>query len=90
VVGDKSYCNAVGPEGLGKRKQTDQMLIHFCERNLLVTTNTQFKKPKIKLYTWKAPEGRNRHQLDNVLVKHQFRDSMKDMHAVPGAGQDLH
>ena len=33
-----------------------QMLINFCERNGLIVTNTWFRKPKRRLYTWKAPE----------------------------------
>jgi hypothetical protein len=40
-------------------------------------TNTRFKKPK-KDYTWKAPGDWGRYQLDFILVKHQFRNSVKD------------
>jgi exonuclease III len=54
VVGDKAHQNTVGPYGLGRRNQRRQMLIDFCERNGLVITNTWFKKPKIRFYTWKS------------------------------------
>ena len=55
VVGDESYWNIVGSHELGKQNQRGQMLIDLCERNGLIVTNTWFKKPKKRLYTWKAP-----------------------------------
>jgi endonuclease/exonuclease/phosphatase family metal-dependent hydrolase len=61
------------------------MLFDFCERNGLIVTNTWFKKPKISLYTWKAPGDWDRHQLAYILVKHRFRNSVKDVHTLPGA-----
>ncbi|PNF28361.1 hypothetical protein B7P43_G17331 [Cryptotermes secundus] len=64
------------------------MLIDFCERNVLIVTNTWFKKPKRRLYTWKAPGDRRRHQLDYILVKHRFRNSVKDVKTLPGADID--
>jgi len=60
------------------------MLVNLCERNGLIVTNTWFRKPKGRLYTWKAPGDRSRHQLDYVLVKHRFRNSVKDVEALPG------
>ena len=61
------------------------MLIDFCERNGLIVTNTWFKKRKRRLYTWKAPGDWSRHQLDYILVKHRFRNSVKDVQTLPGA-----
>ena len=55
TVGDESYWNIVGLHGLGKQNQMGQMLIDFRERKVLTVTNTWFKKPKRRLYTWKAP-----------------------------------
>ena len=55
VVGDESYRNIVGPHGLGRKNHRGQMLINFCERNGLIVTNTWFRSPKRRLYTWKAP-----------------------------------
>jgi hypothetical protein len=64
------------------------MLINFCERNGLIVTNTLFRKPKRRLYPWKAPGDRSRYQLDYILVKHRFRNSVKDVHTLPGADID--
>jgi exonuclease III len=54
VVGEESYKNIVGSHGIGRRNHRGQMLIDFCERNGLIVTNTWFKKPKRRLYTWKT------------------------------------
>jgi hypothetical protein len=55
VVGDKSSQDTAGPHGLGMRNQRGQMFIDFCERNRFLVNNTWFKKPKGRLYIWKAP-----------------------------------
>jgi len=70
VVGGEPYRNIVGPHGLGGKNHRGQMLINFYERNGLIVTNTWFRKPKRRLYTFKAPGDRSRHQLDYILVKH--------------------
>jgi len=64
------------------------MLIDFCERNWLIVTNTWFKKQKRRLYTWKESGEWSRSQLDNILVKHQFRNSVKDVHTLSAADID--
>jgi endonuclease/exonuclease/phosphatase family metal-dependent hydrolase len=64
------------------------MLIDFCERTRLVITNTWFKKPKKRLYKWKAPGNQNRNQLDYILAKLRFRNSVKDVQTQPGADID--
>jgi endonuclease/exonuclease/phosphatase family metal-dependent hydrolase len=76
VVGDESYRNTVRPHGLGRKNYRGQMLINFCEINGLIVTNTWFRKPKRRLYTWKAPGDQSQYQLDYILVKHWFRNSV--------------
>jgi hypothetical protein len=62
-VGNESYRNIVGQHDLGRNNNRGQMLIKFCERNGLIVTNTWFRKPKRRLYTWKAPGDWSRYQL---------------------------
>jgi endonuclease/exonuclease/phosphatase family metal-dependent hydrolase len=88
VVGDESYRNIAGPHGLGRKNHRGQILIKFCERNGLIVTNTWFRKPKRRMYTRKAPGDRSRHQLDYILVKHRFINSVKDVQTLPGADID--
>ena len=68
IVGDEPYEKIVGTHGIGRKNHRSQMLINFCERNGLIVTNTWVRKPKRKLYTWKEPGDRSRHQLDYILV----------------------
>jgi hypothetical protein len=84
VVGDKSNGNICGTYGLGNRNKRGQMLIDFCERTGLVITNTWFKKPKRRLYTWKAVGDQHRYQLAYIFVKQRFRSSVKDVKRQPG------
>jgi exonuclease III len=86
-VGDKSFRDIAGPHGLGRNNHRVQMLIKLSERNVLNVTNTWFKKPKRRLYEhrWKTPGDRSRHHLDYIIVKHRFRNSVKDVQTLPGA-----
>jgi len=88
VVGNELHRNIVGLHGLGRKNHRGQMLINFCETNGLIVTITWFRKPKRKLYTWKAAGDRSRHQLDYMLVKHRFRNSVKYVQTMPGADID--
>jgi hypothetical protein len=47
--------------------------------------NTWFKERKTKLYTWKSPGDRNRYQIDYTLLKHRFRNIIRDVKTLPGA-----
>jgi hypothetical protein len=49
----------------------------------IVITNTWFKRRK-RLNTWKSSGDRSRYQLDYVLVKHRFRNRVKDVQTLPG------
>jgi endonuclease/exonuclease/phosphatase family metal-dependent hydrolase len=88
VVSNKSNSNICGPYGLGNRNKGGQMLIDFCGRAGFVITNTWFKKPKRRLYTGKAPADQHRHQLDYILVKQRYKNSVKDVQTQPGADID--
>ena len=61
------------------------MLIDFCKLHDLVVMNTWFQKWKTKLYTWKSPVYRKLYQIDYVIVKQRFRNSIRDVKTLPGA-----
>jgi exonuclease III len=88
VVGNKSDGNICGPYGLGNRNKRGQMLIDICERVGFVISNTWFKKPKRRLYIWKASGDQHRYQLDYIFVEQRFRNSVKDVQRQPGADID--
>ena len=54
----------------------------------MVVTNTCFKQEKRRRYTWKAPGDIERYQLDYIMVRQRFRNSVKNSHACPRADAD--
>ena len=78
IVGDRSTEKAVGLFGLGRRNERGKRLIDFCKQHDFVVMNNWFKKIKPKLCTWKSPGDRKRHEIDYILVKRPFRNSIKD------------
>jgi hypothetical protein len=62
--------------------------MNFCEKTGLIVTNTWLRKPKRKVYTWKAPGDWSRHQLDYILVNCRFRNSLKNVQSLPGTDID--
>jgi len=50
--------------------------------------NTWFKKAKRRLYNCKALGDRSQHQLHYTLVKHWFRNNIKDVYTMPGEDTD--
>ena len=85
VVGEGGESNEVGQFGLGKRNERGQTLVDFCKRSKMVITNTWFKHEKRRRYTWKRPGDTARFQLDYILVKQRYRNSVKNSRSYPGA-----
>lgn len=90
-VGEGPRGDAVGPYGLGSSNERGQRLFEFCEDNEMIITNTWYKLPKRRLYTWKAPfddgnnPGASRNQIDYIIVNKRFRNAVKGVTTYPGA-----
>ena len=54
----------------------------------MVVTNTWFKQHKRRRYTWKMPGDIGRYQLDYILVKQRYRNSVKSSRSFPGCDID--
>jgi len=85
VVGEGRDGNEIGEFGLGKRNERGQELVNFCKRLKLVVTNTWYRHERRRRYTWKKPGDTGRYQLDYILIKHRYRNSVKNSRAYPGA-----
>jgi hypothetical protein len=88
IVGEGPTDKVVGTFGLGRKNERGKMLIDFCKQHDLVVMNMWLKKRKTKLYTWKSPGDRNRYQIDYILVKQCFWNSIRDVKTFPGADID--
>lgn len=88
-VGEGRCETIVGPYGLGVRNERGDRLIEFCLEHNLVVTNTFFKLPKRRLYTWKSPADKDnkivRNQIDYILINHRYRNAIQSVRAYPGA-----
>ena len=58
-VGSQETAEVTGKFGLGKRNETGQRLIEFCQENALVIANTLIQQHKRRLYTWTSPDGQH-------------------------------
>lgn len=88
-VGQGKVEKLVGEYGLGVRNERGHRLIQFCQETNMVITNTHFKLPNRRLYTWISPqdnEERNvRNQIDYVMINNRYRNIIKSIKAYPGA-----
>lgn len=89
-IGQGTRQDLVGDFGLGTTNHRGDRLFEFCVERDLVITNTWFRLPKRRLYTWTSPaEGNNqepiRNQIDYMLVKKRFRNCVTRVTTYPGA-----
>lgn len=88
VIGEGREGKTVGSFGLVTRNERGEKLVSFCIENRLVVTNTWFKNHIRRLYTWKAPGDNARFQIDFIMIKERFRNSIKNVCTHPGADID--
>jgi len=86
VVGESPEDDCVGKFGLGNDR--GQKLVEFRKRNRMMITNTRFKHDKRRRYTRKSPGDYARYQLDYILVKTRYRNSVLNAHTWAGADAD--
>ena len=84
-AGSQETPGVTGKFGLGIQNETGQRLIEFCRDNALVIANTLFQQHMRRLYTWTAPGGRHRKQIDYILCSQRWRSSIQSMKTRPGA-----
>ena len=51
-------------------------------------TNTWFEQEKRRRYTWKSPGDLRRYQIDYILVRQRYSNSVKSSWSYPGADVD--
>jgi hypothetical protein len=88
VVGEGRDGSEVGQFGLGARNDRGERLVEFCRRKNMVVSNTWFEQEKRRRYTWKKPGDTGRYQIDYILVRQRYRNSVKSAKSYPGADID--
>ena len=74
-VGKGKDDDIVGPFGLGDRNENGQCVIDCCRRHNLMVANTWFQARANATYTWTAPNGDVKNQIDYILVDKRFRST---------------
>ena len=88
VVGEGRDGAEVGQFGLGTRNDRGERLVEFCRSKKMVVSNTWFEQEKRRRYTWKKPGDTGRYQIDYILVRQRYRNSVKSAKSYPGADID--
>uniref|UniRef100_W5MT28 Reverse transcriptase domain-containing protein n=1 Tax=Lepisosteus oculatus TaxID=7918 RepID=W5MT28_LEPOC len=79
-VGSQEEAKIIGWCGLGERNEAgDRLENHFR------VSNTWFIQLKRRLYTWTAPNGQHRHQIDYILCSQHWKSSVLAIKTFPGA-----
>lgn len=82
----------MGSHGCGDMNENGVLLADLCGMNDLVIGGTIFPHHEIHKKTWISPNGRDRNQIDHIMINGQWRHSLHDVIVRRGAdvGSDHH
>jgi len=75
---NRDYERVMGKHELGLRNDNQVRLCEMCDLNEQVITETLFHRKTIHKATWVSPERKTRNQIDHILIKKRFRNSVND------------
>ena len=78
-VGDKREQKIIGNFGLGDKSDNGERLVEFCQRQNLMISNTWFEKRENSRHTWTSPDGKNKNQIDFILVSQRYRKQRQEL-----------
>ena len=86
VGADNSGSDRVlGRHGSGIINETGERLVEFCTTNNLVIGGTPFPHREIHKIAWCSPNGRDRNQIDQLMINGKWRSSLRDVKVRRGA-----
>ena len=86
------YERAMGREGCGNMNDNGERLLEICTTYDLAIGGTLFPHPEIHKLTWCSPNGRDKNQVDQLMINGAWRRSLLDVRVRRGAdvGSDHH
>ncbi|CAM5093877.1 unnamed protein product [Eretmochelys imbricata] len=83
---------AMGRHGCGTVNENRERVVDFCNMNDLVIGGTLFEHCEIHKLTWCSPIGRDKNQIDHIMINGKWRHSLTDVKVRRGAdvGSDHH
>ncbi|XP_005091913.1 craniofacial development protein 2-like [Aplysia californica] len=87
-----NYERKMGQQGTGTRNENGERLVDFCALNNLVIGGTLFPHRTIHKLAWDSPNGRDKNQIDHLMIGGMWRRSLQDVKVKRGAdvGSDHH
>ena len=87
-----NHERAMGKEGCGNINDNGERLLEVCTGYDLVIGGTLFPHQDIHKLTWCSPNGRDKNQIDHLMINGTWRRSLQDVKVRRGAdvGSDHH
>ncbi|VDI48062.1 blast:Craniofacial development protein 2 [Mytilus galloprovincialis] len=86
-VGNDNTGNerVMGKYGCGQMNENGELLVDFCGINNLVIGGTIFPHKDIHKLTWNSPNGRDKNQIDHIMINGKWKRSLQDVRVKRGA-----
>lgn len=75
----------MGKHGHGSMNENGELLTDFCGINDLIIGGTLFQHKTIHKITWNSPNGRDKNQIDHLMINGRWKNSLCDVRAMRGA-----
>nr|XP_014435365.2 craniofacial development protein 2-like [Pelodiscus sinensis] len=73
------YDRVTGRHGCGTMNDNGERLVGFCSVNNLVIGRTLFPHHNIHKLTWFSPNGRDKNQIDHLMINGTWRHCLQDV-----------
>ena len=86
-VGNDNTGNerVMGKYGCGNINDNGERLVDLCGINNLVIGGTIFPHREIHKLTWISPNGRDKNQIDHIIINGKWKRSLQDVRVMRGA-----
>lgn len=75
---DPGWERVIRRQRIGRMNENGKRLAEFCALNDLVIGGTLFKHRDIHKLTWTSPNGRDRNQIDHIIINGRYRREIRN------------
>ena len=80
-----NFERVMGREGCGVQNDNGERLVEWCAFNNMIIGGTLFPHRNIHKLTWTSPNGRDKNQIDHLMVNSMWCRSLLDVRVRRGA-----
>uniref|UniRef100_A0A2S2NJR6 Craniofacial development protein 2 n=1 Tax=Schizaphis graminum TaxID=13262 RepID=A0A2S2NJR6_SCHGA len=86
---ERYYRSIIGNQSLYELSNDNgTKLVNFAAAKGLVFKSTMLPRKDIHKYTWIAPNGVYKNQIDHILINNRFKNTIKNIRTLRGANTD--